>query len=165
MVTEILFSLPPPPPPNLFHLRRVYTMRQKHATMRRASKSHYVNRLIATCDCRKKVGWFQLSCDSMQQSHVAQISPFTQRDFVARRISHQFLSHRVNAPLRKRKRIPRFGNHLILQSVIYNIYICIIAVPYQGSSPMLKQAELKDSRFVKDLQSQPHPSLRHRHLY
>ena len=37
-------------------LRRVCTMRQKHATMRRASKSHYVNGLIATCDCRKKVG-------------------------------------------------------------------------------------------------------------
>ena len=30
-------------------LRRVYTMR-------RASKSHYVNGLIATCDCRKRVG-------------------------------------------------------------------------------------------------------------
>ena len=37
-------------------LRRVYTMRQKHATMRHASKSHCVNGLIATCDCRKKVG-------------------------------------------------------------------------------------------------------------
>ena len=24
--------------------------------MRRSSKSHYVNGLIATCDCRKKVG-------------------------------------------------------------------------------------------------------------
>ena len=67
-------------------LRRVYTMRQKHATMRHALKSHYINGLIATCGW-KKVGWFQLSCDSMQQSHVAQISPFTQRDFVARRIS------------------------------------------------------------------------------
>ena len=55
--------------------------------MRCASTSHYVNGLIATCDCRKKVGCFQLSCDSMQQSHVAQISPFTQRDFVARCIS------------------------------------------------------------------------------
>ena len=33
--------------------------------------------------------------DSMQQSHVAQISPFKQRAFVARRM---FLSHRVNAP-------------------------------------------------------------------
>ena len=31
-----------------------------------ASKSHYVNGLIETCDCRKKVGRFQLSCDSMQ---------------------------------------------------------------------------------------------------
>ena len=58
-------------------------MRQKHVTMRHASKSHYDNGLIATCDCRKKVGCFQLSCDSMQQSHVAQISPFT-------RMSHQF---------------------------------------------------------------------------
>ena len=58
--------------------------------MRRASKSHYVHGLIAICDCRKKVGWFQLSCDSMQQSYVAQISPFIQRDFVARRMSHQF---------------------------------------------------------------------------
>ena len=70
-------------------------MRQKHATMRHAMCVN-VNGLIATCDCRKKVEWFQLSCDSMQQSHVAQISPFTQRDFVARRM---FLSHRVNAPL------------------------------------------------------------------
>ena len=56
------------------------------------TKSHYVNGLIATCDCRKKDGQFQLSCDSMQQSHVAQISPFTQRDFVARRIFISFVA-------------------------------------------------------------------------
>ena len=55
--------------------------------MRCAWKSHYENGIIATCDCRKKVGWFQLSCDRIQQSHVAHISPFTQRHFVARRIS------------------------------------------------------------------------------
>ena len=45
--------------------------------------------------CRKKVEIIQLSCDIIQQSHAAQISPFTQRDFVACRM---FLSHRVNAP-------------------------------------------------------------------
>ena len=32
-------------------------------------------------------------CDSMQQSHVALISPFiTQRDFVAHRMSHVFVA-------------------------------------------------------------------------
>ena len=74
----------------------IKAMRQKHATcdknMRHATKTCDVrqNRAATVECCRKKVEWFQLSCDSMQQSHVAQISPFTQRDFVARRM---FLSH------------------------------------------------------------------------
>ena len=166
MVTEILFSLPPPTPPTPISKSFLFKARLHDAT-KTCDHATCVKIALckrAYCDMRLSQESWMIST-FLQQSHVAQISPFTQRDFVARRISHQFLSHRVNAPLRKRKRIPRLGNHLILQSVIYNIYICIIAVPYQGSSPMLKQAELKDSRFVKDLQSQPHPSLRHRHLY
>ena len=76
-------------------------MRQKHATCdkfalcKRAYSGLFVRHAAVACG-RKKVEIIQLSCDSMQKSHVAQISPFTQRDFVARRM---FLSHRVNTPL------------------------------------------------------------------
>ena len=94
--------------------------------MRRATKSRCVYGFIcATCDCcmlsqeswnhpktcdhamcvkialcKRAIEWFQLSCDSMQQSHVAQIGPFTQRDFVAHR-----MSHRVNAGQEERPRM------------------------------------------------------------
>ena len=42
--------------------------------------------------CHKKVEWFQLSCNSIQQWRVAQISPLTERDFVARHMSHVFVA-------------------------------------------------------------------------
>ena len=70
-------------------------MRQKHATCDRialckpAYSGLFVRHATVAC-CRKKVEIIRLSCESMQQSHVAQISPFTQRDFVACRM---FLSH------------------------------------------------------------------------
>ena len=54
--------------------------------MRCASKS------CCVIDCCKKIEIIQLSCDSMQQSHVAQISLFTQHNFVARRMSHVFVA-------------------------------------------------------------------------
>ena len=70
------------PLPSYF-LRRVYTMRQKHATMRQ-------NRtVIDNHDTWLSQESWTIST-FLRQSHVAQISLFTQRDFVARRISHQF---------------------------------------------------------------------------
>ena len=46
-------------------------------------------RQYATVACSRKVEIIQLSCDSMQQSHVAQISPFTARFC---RTSHVFVA-------------------------------------------------------------------------
>ena len=63
-------------------------MRQTHATCdarqnRALSTGLFVRRATVVCCC-KKVEIIQLSCDSIQQSHVA---------------SRMFLSHRVNALL------------------------------------------------------------------
>ena len=73
----------------VFTRSRVYTMRQKHGNHATCVKIALCKR--AYCDMRlSQESWMistSLACDSMQQSHVAQISPFTQRNFVAYRIS------------------------------------------------------------------------------
>ena len=65
-------------------------MRQKYATCKRA----YLCDMLLLHAVARKLDDFNFLVTACK-SHVAQISPFTQRDFVARRM---FLSHRVNAP-------------------------------------------------------------------